>query len=104
MPAVQIRIAHDEMGQVAKTFQKNADDIASVHSRIKSAQDKLADGDWIGKGADKFQGEMESSINPSLQGLQQAMEEASKVSGDISKIMHEADEEAGSTIVIIVDA
>jgi WXG100 family type VII secretion target len=102
MPAVQIRIAYDEMGQAAKTFQKNADDIASVHQRIKAAQDKLADGDWIGKGADKFQGEMEDSINPSLKGLQQAMEEASKVSGDISKIMHEADEEASSTIVIIV--
>lgn len=102
MPAVQIRIGYDEMGQVAKTFQNHADEVASVHQRIKAAQDKLADGDWIGKGADKFQGEMEDSINPSMKGLQQAMEEASKVSGDISKIMHETDEEASSTIVIIV--
>lgn len=102
MPAIQIRIAYDEMGQVAKTFQKNAEDIGSAHQRIKAAQDKLADGAWIGDGARKFQGEMESSINPSLKGLQEAMEEASRVSVDISKIMHEADEDASSTIVIIV--
>ncbi len=103
MPAVQIQCVHDDMGQLAKRFQQQAEDIASAHQRVKAAQDKLADGDWIGKGADKFQGEMESSINPSLNGLQQAMEEASKITNDISKVMHEAEEEATNTIVITIE-
>jgi len=101
MPAFQIRIAYDEMGQVAKTFSKNAEDVAQTIQRIKAAQDTLTQGDWIGMGADKFQGEMEDSINPSMQGLQQAMEEASKVSQDISKVMHEADEESANILVLI---
>jgi len=101
MPALQIRISYDEMGQVAKTFNKNAEDVAQVSQRIKAAQDTLAQGDWIGQGANKFQGEMEDSINPSMQGLQQAMEEASQVSQNISKVMHEADEESANILVLI---
>ena len=103
MPAVHIQCEHDQMGQVAKTFMQHAEEVASVHQRIKAAQDKLADGDWIGKGADKFQQEMENSINPSMRGLQQAMEEASKVSKDVSKVMHEAEEDATNTIVITIE-
>ena len=101
MPAIQIRIAYDEMGQIAKTFSKNAEDIAQVNQRIKAAQDTLEGGDWIGLGAKKFQGEMESSINPSMKGLQQAMEEASQVSSNISKVMHEADEESANILVLL---
>lgn len=101
MPALQIRISYDEMGQIAKTFSKNAEDIAQVSQRIKAAQDTLTQGDWIGVGANVFQAEMEDSINPSMQGLQQAMEEASQVSQGISKVMHEADEESANILVLI---
>jgi WXG100 family type VII secretion target len=104
MPAIQVRIVYDDMGQIAKTFQQNSEDMGAAHKRIKAAQDTLADGDWIGQGAKKFQGEMESSINPSLQNLTNALQEASKVSNDISKVMQEADEEASNVIVIVVEA
>ena len=102
MPAIQVRVEFDEMGQIAKTFQQNADDIGAAHNRIKGAQDTLEGGDWIGHGAKKFQGEMESSINPSLKGLQQAMDEASRVTNDISKVMHQAEEDASNAVVIII--
>ena len=102
MPAIKIQVEFDEMGQIAKTFQQHADDIGGAHNRIRGAQDTLEGGDWIGQGAKKFQGEMESSINPSLQGLQQVMEEASRVTNDISKVMHEAEEDASSAVIIII--
>ncbi len=104
MPAVQVRIVYDEMGQIAKMFSKNSEDIASAHKKIQAAQETLADGDWIGEGAKRFQGEMEQRVNPSLQNLTNALQEASKVTNDINKVMQEADEEASNVIVIIVEA
>lgn len=102
MPAIKVRVEFDELGQIAKTFQKNADDIGTAHKRIIGAADALEGGDWIGQGAKKFLGEMESSIHPSLAGLSDVMEEASRVTNDIGKVMHEAEEDASNAVVIII--
>lgn len=102
MPALKIHVEFDELGKIAKTFQQHADDISAAHRRIKGAADTLEGGDWIGKGAKKFLGEMESSIHPSMQGLKDVMEEASRVTNDIGKVMHEAEEDASNAVVIII--
>lgn len=97
-----IKVLFDDLGNIAKTFQKNADDIGAAHKDIKAAQDTLEGGDWIGDGAKKFQGEMEDSINPSMKGLQQVMEEASQVTHQIGEVMHEAEEDAQNALVIVI--
>ena len=97
-----IKVLFDDLGSIAKTFQKNADDIGAVHDEIKSAQDTLEGGDWIGEGAKKFQGEMEDSINPSMKALQQVMEEASRVTNDIGEVMHQAEEDCQNALVIVI--
>jgi WXG100 family type VII secretion target len=97
-----IKVLFDDMDKIAQTFQKNADDIANVHKDIRAAQETLEGGDWIGEGAKKFQSEMEDSINPSMEGLQRVMEEASQVTHKLNDLWHEAEEDAQSALVIVV--
>ena len=97
-----LKVLFDDMGNIAKTFQKNADDIANAHKQIKAAQDTLQQGEWIGEGAKRFQSEMEDSINPSLKGLTDVMQEASQVTHQIGEVMHEAEEDAQNALVIVI--
>jgi WXG100 family type VII secretion target len=97
-----LKVLFDDLGNIGKTFQKNADDIANVHKEIRSAQDTLEGGEWIGEGAKRFQSEMEDSINPSMQGLQRVMEEAAQVTHQLGELMHEAEEDAKSALVIVI--
>ena len=46
----------------------------------------LKGGDWVGKGADKFYGEMDSAVLPALKRLITALETAQRVTRQISKI------------------
>ena len=101
MASVQIRIDHDQMGQIGQVFSTQNSAIAGVNKRIKSAQETLQNGDWIGRGGDAFFKEMEGEINPAMKRLEQAMEEAARVTKQIGQIMNEAEEESSSILIII---
>lgn len=101
MPAVQIRIDHDQMGQISQIFSAQNAAVAGVNKKLKSAQETLQSGDWIGKGADAFYKEMEGEINPAMKRLEQAMEEAARVTKQIGQIMNDAEEESSSILIII---
>jgi WXG100 family type VII secretion target len=98
MPAIHIRIDHDQVGQMAQMFSKNSSDIQQVARKVKSAQETLSGGDWIGVGETKFTQEMENDVNPALARLSSALEEASKMTKQAGKIMEEADEEMSRSI------
>jgi WXG100 family type VII secretion target len=101
MPSVQIRIDHDQMGQISQVFSAQNSAIAGVNNKLKSAQETLQNGDWIGKGADAFYKEMEGDVNPAMKRLEQAMEEAAHVTKQIGQIMNGAEEESSSILIVL---
>jgi WXG100 family type VII secretion target len=52
--------------------------------------------DWIGRGSKAFFNEMRGEVIPATLRLQQALEEAGRVTKEISQTMQQADEEASS--------
>jgi WXG100 family type VII secretion target len=98
MRAPRIRVEYDILGQIAKTFRKQEEATESISQRLIQQVEVLRNGHWIGRGADRFYGEMDDSILPSLKGLAQVLGMADRVTRDIDKIMHEAEEDAASLI------
>lgn len=100
MGAPRIRVEYDNLTQIAKTFMKQGEATKSTSNRLVRQVDVLHGGHWIGRGADTFYQEMESSILPSLNGLAEALAMADRVSRGIIKIMHETEEDAASLIQV----
>ena len=101
MPSVKIRIDYDQMGQISQMFSAQNGAISGLNSKLKSAQETLQSGDWIGRGADAFFKEMEGEINPAMKRLEQAMDEAARVTKQVGQIMNGAEEESSSILIVI---
>lgn len=104
MPHAIVRADYDDLAQCAKLFNAQNSSLAKANRRIKSAQDSLQGGDWIGKGATAFYKEMDGEVNPSLKRLEKAMAEASNITNQISKVMKGAEDESSKILAIIITA
>ena len=78
---------------------------AQVHHCVAKACDKAdhlvqqmetLEPDWVGLGSDAFFEEMQGEVLPAVQRLQEALEQAGMVTGEIVSIFQQADEEASS--------
>jgi WXG100 family type VII secretion target len=98
MKVPRIRVEYDVLGQIAKTFRKHEGETESITQSLNQQVEVLRNGHWIGHGADRFYREMDESILPSLKGLARVLGLADRVTRDIDKIMHEAEEDAASLI------
>jgi WXG100 family type VII secretion target len=94
MPSDTIRSDFDELAKIGQMFSAQSSALASMNKRIKSAQDTLQGGDWIGEGAKKFFAEMDQQINPSLKRLEQSLADAGRKTQQIAQIMKQAEDEA----------
>lgn len=94
MPAATIRSDQDELAQIGQTFSKASSAIAGVNRKIKSSQDTLEGGDWIGKGATAFFKEMNSDVFPAMKRLESAMSEAARITKQVAKLMKQAEDDA----------
>jgi WXG100 family type VII secretion target len=102
MAAPRIRADYDGLAQIAKIFSKQAEQTKATLSRINSKFETLDGGDWVGKGAQKFSGEMNSSIMPSIRGLSKVLEESGQITHKITEIMHQTDEDIASLFQLMV--
>ncbi|RME69683.1 MAG: WXG100 family type VII secretion target [Chloroflexi bacterium] len=93
--ADEIRADYDQLEQVASRFANQAQEVQQMLQQVRSSMSRLRN-DWIGRGSDAFFDEMEGEVLPATQRLQQALEEASRVTKDIVQIMQQAEEEASS--------
>ena len=64
--------------------------------KVRSSMSNLENGGWIGRGSDAFFGEMHDEVLPAVERLRQALEEANRVTNQISQVMKQAEEEACS--------
>lgn len=94
MPAATIRSDQDELAKIGQSFSKASDAIAGVNQKIKSSQDTLEGGDWIGRGASAFFKEMNGDVNPAMKRLETSLGEAARTLNQIAKLMKQAEDEA----------
>jgi len=94
MPSPKVRVDHDALQVIARTFGQGADATGKTLRQLKSAMGVLQSGDWIGQGASKFYEEMNSQVLPAVQRLNSALAESAKLTGRISQLMKQAEEEA----------
>jgi len=104
MPAPRVRADRDQLAQIATQFGRQASDANKSLKRIKGQVDSLQGGDWIGKGATAFYREMDSEVLPSLTRLAKALDEAQKITNQISKIMQGAEDDAARILGAILGA
>jgi WXG100 family type VII secretion target len=100
MSAPTIRSDYDQLKNVSQTFSSQAETLNGMNQNVRSCMDTLQGGDWIGQGAQAFFKEMNDSILPTLKRLQSAMSESSRITGQISQIMKQAEDSASKVFVI----
>jgi len=94
MSAPVYRGEYDQLKAIAGTFRSQGDAIKAMNQRIKSAQQTLEGGDWIGEGAKKFYAEMNGQVMPALQRLSNALSEAGRVTQEIAQVTKQAEDES----------
>lgn len=81
---------------MAQAFRSQSENITKQSQQIKANVEDLQGGNWIGKGAQAFYREMGDQVMPTMQRLQRALAEASRITQQISQIMKQAEDEASS--------
>ncbi len=94
MPAPKVRSDFDALQRISGQFKGQADSTRQMQKALKDKMQVLQGKDWVGKGADKFYGEMNGSLLPAVQRLSTALDSASRTTLKISQIMKQAEDEA----------
>ena len=96
MSASKVRSDFPALNQIAQAFGREAETNRKAVQKIKQAMGVLQGGDWVGKGATKFYGEMNSAVLPSLQRLVASLENARQTTIKISQVMQQAENDAAA--------
>ena len=94
MPPAVVRADYAELARMAACFAQQAEQSRRMLQRVRSEQATLQGGDWLGKGAQAFYAEMNGQVVPTLNRLVRAMEEAQRVTLQVSRLLKEAEDEA----------
>ena len=100
--ADQTKVDYEALQAASQAFKQQADQIKRVESSLKSKAQSIRS-TWIGKGANEFQKEFESSVTPTYDKLVNALNEGGKVLGDLAKMFQDAEQEAKQIIIIVVN-
>jgi WXG100 family type VII secretion target len=92
----EIRADYDRLEQLANQFANQAQAIQQTLQNVRGSMDPLEGGGWVGRGSDSFFQEMQSEVLPANERLQQALEEANRITKQIIQTVKQAEEEAGS--------
>ncbi len=98
MPPSRVRADYEKLAQIAKSFNQQSDTVSQTLNDLKQKMSVLQGKDWIGKGADKFYGEMSSSVLPMLKRLAAALEQSARTTQKISQVMKQAENEAAAIL------
>lgn len=96
MPAPVFRNDYDQLKAIAGTLRSQGDAIKAMTKRLKSAEETLKNGDWIGGGAKKFYAEFDGQIAPALQRLANALSEAGRVTQEIAQIAKQCEDDSAA--------
>jgi WXG100 family type VII secretion target len=88
------------MEKVASQFSNAAEACSKTMQAVKSRYSPLAEGGWIGQGAEAYKREQEEQVFPEMQRLQKALQDAAKITQAINKLFQDASDEASSLLHI----
>lgn len=88
------RADYNQLNQIANVFNQQSDAIQGMTNNLKSCVEQLRGRDWVGKGADKFINEWDSSVLPTLTRLQRALSQASSTTKKIAQVWKQAEEQS----------
>jgi WXG100 family type VII secretion target len=97
--ANQVKADYDAIKDASQKFFAESDRIYKTLNSLKDQANGLQ-GKWVGQGANQFQQEMQSSIEPAFKRLYLAMNEAGNKCIDISNIFQKAEQEAKVIVTI----
>ena len=92
--AQEIKVEYDGLEQVVSRFANQSQAVRQTIQMVMSHLDRLENGGWIGLGAESFFDEMHGQILPSTQRLQDALDEAGRVTRQVAGMYRQAEEES----------
>ena len=93
MTADIIQAQYEQLDKIASRFRSEAENNAALLQQVAQGVQGLQGG-WEGKGSAAFFAEMETTTNPGLQRLINALDEAQSATLKIKQIIQQAEEEA----------
>jgi WXG100 family type VII secretion target len=87
----KVRADFARLAQLARSFGQQAETIEQMRTGLQNRMNILENGDWLGKGATAFYGEMNGNLIPSLKRLTVAMRRAADATCQINRIMQQAE-------------
>jgi WXG100 family type VII secretion target len=94
--ADRVEVDYEELENISRMFAQEGQRAEQLFAKIRACVGELESGGWIGAGADKFYAEMNELVNPGLQRLIQALDEATDTTKKVATTFSNAEEEAGS--------
>jgi WXG100 family type VII secretion target len=92
----KIQADYDELASIANELGQESQAIEQLTNQIMNLVGQLESGGWIGRGADAFFGEMQDLVQPGLQRLGRGLEDGGNAIKQISNILSQAENDAGS--------
>jgi len=100
MTSPKVRADHEALTQIAQRFSTQSEQTKQMTRNLKSKMGVLEGGHWVGKAATKFYNEMNSSVFPTLNRLESALDQASATTKKISQLMRQAEDESARVFVL----
>lgn len=92
----KIQADYDALENISNQFAQQATQIEQLSHKLDSLIGSLESGGWIGRGANSFFNEMHDEVLPAVQRLCRALEDGSSAVKQISNIVSQSEQEAGS--------
>jgi WXG100 family type VII secretion target len=87
---------YPELEGIARRFQRTSERIENLRQTVEKPFNRLKNGGWEGRGADSFFSEMDRKLLPAMVRLREALAQAARATGRISRTVHTAEEEAAA--------
>jgi WXG100 family type VII secretion target len=94
--ADQIQVNYEVLNEMENKFVQLAEGVQEMATKIKSRDNSLRQGGWIGRGSDAFYAEMDDLVMPAIARLRRALDEGGQALNRMARIFDEAEQEAQS--------
>jgi WXG100 family type VII secretion target len=95
MAAEEIRADYDQLAQVASRLTNQSQQIQQMTQNVQRSMETLRSG-WEGRGSQAFFNEMQGKVLPGVNRLHQALQQAARVTQQISNTVRQAEDEASA--------
>ena len=96
MTAPIVQAEYEQLKQIATKFGQLGDRVSSLQQQLNQQHQRLADGGWEGAAFKAFDREYTGEVVPTLKRLENAFNVAQSLTGEISKVFRQAEEEAAA--------